>query len=98
VAEKIIELRVGFSEENYEIIKRSQDLCAQKLGRHVSLEETIAHLGRDFNERADPVKKAERAHEQAERNQHGRPSREKDVKVQCESDEPAGSGSMFITL
>ena len=80
LAEKIIELRVGFSEENYEVLKRSQDLCAQKLGRHVSLEETIVYLGREFNERTDPVKRAERAHERADRQKTG-------GKVQYESGE-----------
>jgi hypothetical protein len=78
VSEKIIELKVGFSEENFEILKRSQELCAQKLGRMVSLEETIVHLGREFNGKADPVKKAERAHERA--------VRKKDGKVQLESE------------
>jgi hypothetical protein len=93
VAEKIIELRIGFSEENYEILKRSQDLYAQKLGCHVSLEQTIAYLGRDFNERTDPVKKAERAHVRAEQNQNqnqnqnGGVSRKRDGKVKCDSGE-----------
>jgi hypothetical protein len=99
VSEKIIELKVGFSEENYEILKRSQDLCAQKLGRHVSLEETITYLGREFNERTDPVKKAKRAHERTERNQSEGHNHKKDEEIQFGSEKLCpGTISRSVTV
>jgi hypothetical protein len=63
VSEDLMEMRFGISEENYQILLRSQDLCSQAMGRKVSMEETLVHLAREFNKRKDPVEKAERAQE-----------------------------------
>jgi hypothetical protein len=61
VTEDLMEMRFGISEENYQILLRSQDLCSQAMGRKFSMEETLVHLAREFNKRKDPVEKAQRA-------------------------------------
>jgi hypothetical protein len=47
--------------ETSEHISRAQSLLAQKTSKHQGLPETIAYVFRDYVERHDPVKKAQRA-------------------------------------
>ena len=67
VTEDLMEMRFGISEENYQILLRSQDLCSQAMGRMVSMEETLVHLACEFNQRKDPVEKAARAQERTKK-------------------------------
>jgi hypothetical protein len=55
---RILTLVIGKREE--EEFRRIQDLLCQKLKKPVSLEETFSYLTKNFIERNDPLKKAER--------------------------------------
>lgn len=60
VAEDRLELRMGISKALQEKLKRVQDLEAQRMGRAVSLEDTLETLLEVYLETKDPVKRAER--------------------------------------
>ncbi len=61
VSEKRIELKLGISEELYEILKRVQDLVSSQSGQAASLEETLRVALELYLDKKDPHKKAERA-------------------------------------
>lgn len=61
VSENRIELKLGISEELYEILKRVQDLVSSQSKNASSLEETLRVALEFYIERKDPQKKAERA-------------------------------------
>jgi 5-methylcytosine-specific restriction endonuclease McrA len=73
VAEKIkyvsqdrLKLETGLSEENAKALKRAQELLAQKLKRHVSIEEALGVVLKEYVDREDPINKAKRAEKRKE--------------------------------
>lgn len=61
IAPKLYELRCSLSEQAEVLLKRAQDLLSQKKGHATDIAETLESLLKDFVERQDPVKKAERS-------------------------------------
>ena len=61
VAAEISKLTSAVSLKGEALIKRNQDILSQKLGRAATLQETIEAMAECYNERHDPVRKAERA-------------------------------------
>jgi hypothetical protein len=66
-AESLIELTVGISEELMHKIQRVQDLLATKSGQSATMSESIEYVVNQTLERLDPLKRAARATERAER-------------------------------
>lgn len=60
VGEDRLELKLGISEALRENLIRIQDLNSQRLGRAMSLEESLEAMAELFLEKNDPVRKAER--------------------------------------
>ncbi len=56
-----IEFKLGVSEEWMELLGTTKDLLSQKQSRAVTSEEALLFVMREFNDKHNPVKKAERA-------------------------------------
>lgn len=67
VSEERVNLSLSLNEKILGIVKRVQDLESQKMGRAVTLEETLAAMSAFYVEKNDPVEKAKRAIMKAER-------------------------------
>ena len=61
VAEGRMKLEVGISDELHQQLTRVKDLLSQRLGKTASMEEALNELTKEYLDRRDPVKKAERA-------------------------------------
>jgi hypothetical protein len=61
VSEKRIELKLGISEELYEMLKRIQDIASSQSQNALNLEQTLQEMAEVYLEKKDPIKKAERA-------------------------------------
>ncbi len=61
VSEKVIELKMGLSEDLYELFKRVQDLVSSQNGKAANLEETLRAALELYVEKKDPMEKAKRA-------------------------------------
>ncbi len=61
VSEKVIELKMGISEDLYELLKHVQDLVSSQSGKAANLEGTLRAALELYVEKKDPQKKAERA-------------------------------------
>lgn len=61
VSGDVLELTFAVSEKWLELLKETKDLLSQKKSRAVSTEEAIFNLMATFNEKNDPVKKAQKA-------------------------------------
>ncbi|MFL5815472.1 MAG: HNH endonuclease [Bdellovibrionia bacterium] len=61
VSENRIELKIGLSEDVYELLKRVQDLVSSQSGRAATMEETLRAALELFVEKKDPMEKALRA-------------------------------------
>ncbi len=66
VSEKLIELKIGISEDSYELLKRVQDLVSSQSGNAASLEETLRAALELYVEKKDPVEKAKRVQERTQ--------------------------------
>jgi hypothetical protein len=60
-SEKRIELKLGISEELYEMLKRIQDIASSQSQNALNLEQTLQEMAEVYLEKKDPIKKAERA-------------------------------------
>jgi hypothetical protein len=63
----LLELQTPISEENFKLLKRVQELMRDKAKATVSIEETLRDLCTDYLDRKDPVRKAQRTVERAQR-------------------------------
>lgn len=61
VAAELSKLTTAISTQGEALIRRNQDLLSQKMGRAATLQETIEAMAESYNQRHDPVRKAERA-------------------------------------
>jgi hypothetical protein len=61
VSENRIELKLGISEELYEMLKRIQDIASSQSQNALNLEQTLQEMAEVYLEKKDPIKKAERA-------------------------------------
>jgi hypothetical protein len=61
LSESVSKLEVSLRKEALESLRRAQDLLSSKRGRPVSLEEVLGVALKEYVERHDPLKKAERA-------------------------------------
>lgn len=60
IAEGVARLELSLPETTLELLRRVQDVLAQKRGKHQSLADAIKVMGEDFLQRNDPLKKATR--------------------------------------
>lgn len=51
----VLELQVPLNESAFKDLKRVQDLLSQKTKKHISLEEVITYLSKDYLKRQDPL-------------------------------------------
>jgi hypothetical protein len=65
VSEKRVELKLGISEELFEMLKRIQDLASSQSQQALNLEQTLEVMAELYLEKKDPTKKAERAQKKA---------------------------------
>lgn len=62
-----IEFEVTYEEA--EVINRARELMSQKKSKHAQIGETLVGVAREWVDREDPVRKAERAHERKQKKQ-----------------------------
>lgn len=67
VAENLMKLELGITDQIHEDLKRAQDLCSSQSGKPATLEDTLRELLKFYLDRKDPVKRAERAQAREER-------------------------------
>ena len=60
VTEKRLKIELGVSEEFIQMLKRAQDILSQKTKSHENYEATLGEVLKEFLDRNDPLKKAER--------------------------------------
>ena len=61
LTDTLLELKIPVSSEIFEQIERARELLRSKLGRAVSIEETVGVMANEYLTRHDPQRKAERA-------------------------------------
>lgn len=60
LTDTLMQLEVPITEAAFKDLKRVQDLLSQKTKKHVSLEEVITYLSKDYLKRQDPVEREAR--------------------------------------
>jgi hypothetical protein len=67
VSGEVLEFKTGVSEEWWELLTRTKDLASQRNRKAVSASEALFIAMTDYRKRYDPVEKAKRAEERAQR-------------------------------